>query len=161
RPALPEKPPNLFPAFPVSPGESSLGLLRRLTYQGARRRYGHLTARIRRRLEHELEVIGKLDVADAFLVAWDLIRFARERGIRHAGRGSAADSAVAYCLGLTEVDSIGRGLLFERFLSLERAQKPDIDLDFEAERRDEVAAYVSRRYGADHVASVCTFQTYR
>lgn len=160
RPALPEKPPNLFPAFPVSPGESSLGLLRRLTYQGARRRYGHLTARIRRRLEHELEVIGKLDVADAFLVAWDLIRFARERGIRHAGRGSAADSAVAYCLGLTEVDSIGRGLLFERFLSLERAQKPDIDVDFEAERRDEVAAYVYRRYGAERVASVCTFQTY-
>ncbi|HEY8531513.1 MAG TPA: DNA polymerase III subunit alpha, partial [Limnochorda sp.] len=110
--------------------------------------------------EQELEVIGKLDVADAFLVAWDLVRFAQERGIRHAGRGSAADSAVAYCLGLTDVDSIGRGLLFERFLSLERAQKPDIDLDFEAERRDEVAAYVYRRYGKDHVASVCTFQTY-
>lgn len=161
RPALPEKPPNRFPAFPTPRGESTIAFLRRLTYQGAWRRYGRLTPAIRRRLEHELAVIEKLDVADAFLVAWDLVRFAQARGIRHAGRGSAADSAVAYCLGLTEVDSIRRGLLFERFLSLERAQKPDIDLDFEAERRDEVAAYVSRRYGADHVASVCTFQTYR
>ena len=160
RPALPEHPPNRFPAFPTPRGESSLSFLRRLAYEGAHRRYGRLTTAVRRRLEQELEVIGKLDVADAFLVAWDLVRFAQERGIRHAGRGSAADSAVAYCLGLTDVDSIGRGLLFERFLSLERAQKPDIDLDFEAERRDEVAAYVYRRYGKDHVASVCTFQTY-
>src|SRR5690606_21495653 len=131
------------------------------TYQGAEKRYGRITRVIRERLEHELHIITKLGVESYFLIVWDLVRYARRRGIRHAGRGSAADSAVAYALHITNVDAIERGLLFERFLSLERSQMPDIDVDFDARYRDEIADYVFRRYGAEHVASVCTFSTYR
>ena len=98
---------------------------------------------IRQRLEHELDIITRLQVEDYFLAMWDIACFAREQGIRYAGRGSAADSAVVYCLGITEVDAIARGLLFERFLSLERAQKPDNDIDIDARCRDEVAKSVN------------------
>ena len=152
---------SLFPAFPVPQGKSAAVFLRELTYQGAVKRYGTITPSIRRRLEHELDIITRLKVEDYFLVMWDIACFAKERGIRCAGRGSAADSAVVYCLGITEVDAIARGLLFERFLSLERAQKPDIDIDFDARYRDEVAKYVYDKYGEEHVASVCTFNTFR
>ncbi|MBE3598968.1 MAG: DNA polymerase III subunit alpha [Limnochordaceae bacterium] len=152
---------RLFPSYPVPPGETPSSLLRRLTYQGAERRYGMLTEPIRRRLDHELRIIEALGVADYFLVVWEIVRYARSRGIRTSGRGSAADSAVAYALGLTDVDAIARGLLFERFLSLERAQYPDIDIDFDARRRDEVAAYVYRRFGPEHVASVATYNTFQ
>jgi len=116
---------------------------------------------IENRLGHELAIITALGFEDYFLAVWDIARWACSQGIRYAGRGSAADSAVAYCLKLTNVDSIARGLLFERFMSLERAQKPDIDIDFESERRDDVADYVYRKYGDGHVASVCTFNTFQ
>ena len=153
---------RLFPAYPdVPPGMTAMELLRRFVEEGARARYGHVTPAIRQRLEHELAIIEALGVADYFLVARDIVQFARSRGIRTSGRGSAADSAVAYVLFLTDVDAIGRGLLFERFLSLERAQKPDIDLDFDARRRDEVAAYVYRRFGPERVASVATYNTFQ
>ncbi|MEW6046158.1 MAG: DNA polymerase III subunit alpha [Bacillota bacterium] len=152
---------KLFPSYPVPPGETAAGLLRRLTYEGAAKRHGQLTEALRHRLDHELHIIEALGVEDYFLVAHDIVQFARRRGIRTAGRGSAADSAVAYALFLTDVDAAGRGLLFERFLSLERAQKPDIDIDFDARRRDEVAAYVYERFGADHVASVATYNTFQ
>ena len=152
---------HLFPAFPVPPGLSAADYLRKLTYQGAAKRYGTITPLIRQRLEHELAIITRLQVEDYFLVMWDIACFAQKQGIRYAGRGSAADSAVVYCLEITEVDAIARGLLFERFLSLERAQKPDIDIDFDARFRDEVARYVYAKYGKDHVASVCTFNTFR
>ena len=99
-------------------------------------------------------------MADYFLAVWDLVQYAKEQNIRYAGRGSAADSVVVYCLEITNVDAFARGLLFERFLSLERAQKPDIDIDFDARHRDQVAQYVYERYGPERVASVCTFQTY-
>jgi error-prone DNA polymerase len=151
---------NLFPSYAPPNGESATQFLRSLAFRGAERRYGCISDKIRRRLEHELGIIDKLRVADYFLVAWDLARFAREQGVRYAGRGSAADSAVAYCLYITDVDAIGRGLLFERFLSLERSQKPDIDIDFDARHRDELAQYIYDTYGEDHVASVCTFHTY-
>ncbi|HWI61854.1 MAG TPA: DNA polymerase III subunit alpha, partial [Symbiobacteriaceae bacterium] len=134
--------------------------LRRLVYEGARRRYGRITERVESRLEHELRIIGQLGYEDYFLLVWDVARYARGRGFRCAGRGSAADSAVAYCLFITDVDAIGRGLLFERFMSLERAEKPDIDIDFDARHRDEVANYVYRKYGYDKVAAVCTYNTY-
>ena len=98
---------------------------------------------------------------DYFLVAWDIVRFAKDEGIRFAGRGSAADSAVVHCLFITDVDPIRRELIFERFLSLERAQKPDIDIDFDARRRDEVKRYVRHKYGTEHVATVCTFNTFK
>jgi error-prone DNA polymerase len=150
-----------FPSYPLPPGEASAAsFLRRLVDAGARRRYGEITPPLAVRLEHELNVITKLGVEDYFLAVWDLVQFARAQGIRLAGRGSAADSVVAYCLGLTEVDAFKRGLLFERFLSLERAQKPDIDVDFAAEHRDRVATYVYEKYGRERVASVCTFSTY-
>jgi len=142
-------------------GEPAAAILRRLTMQGAVERYGRITPAIRSRLDHELNIITTLGFEDYFLAVWDIACWARSQGIRYAGRGSAADSAVAYCLRLTNVDSIARGLLFERFMSLERAQKPDIDIDFESERRDDVARYVYQRYGEEHVASVCTFNTFQ
>lgn len=152
---------NLFPKYTI-PTEfsNSHQFLRHLVWQGATRRYGKITTKIRSRLEHELNIIHKLEVDDYFLVVWDIIKYAQSQNIRYAGRGSAADSAVAYCLGITNVDAIGRGLLFERFLSLEQAQRPDIDIDFDATKRDQVAEYVYQKYGKGHVASVCTFSTY-
>lgn len=150
-----------LPRYPMPPGEKPAALLRRLVYRGARKRYGRISRKIEDRLERELHVICSLGYEDYFLIAWDAVRWAARQGIRHAGRGSAADSAVAYCLGITEVDAIGRGLLFERFLSLERAGAPDIDIDFDARRRDEVSAYVCRRYGEDRAAWVATYSTFR
>lgn len=152
---------KLFPAFPVPGEQTAANLLRRLTFSGAVERYGKLTGRIRERLEHELDIICRLGYQDYFLLVWDIARFARSQGIRYAGRGSAADSAVAYCLFITEVDAINRGLLFERFMSLERAQQPDIDIDFDWRYRDRVGEYVYEKYGKDRVAAVCTYNTFR
>ena len=157
---LPLGRPN-FPSFPVPRGMSSAEYLRKLVYDGALERYGKISGDISRRLDGELHVIHKLGYEDYFLVVWDLVEFARKNGIRHAGRGSAADSAVAYCLGITDVDAIGQGLLFERFLSLERGEKPDIDVDFDSRRRDEVTKYAYERYGEDHVACVATYNTFQ
>lgn len=150
-----------FPAFDLPPGQKAEDLLRKLTYQGAERKYGRITPAVRERLEHELYIINTLGYADYFLVVRDIVNYARQEGIRYAGRGSAADSLVAYCLDITEVDSLARGLLFERFMSLERAQKPDIDIDFDARYRDRVADYVYRKYGKERVASVCTYNTFQ
>jgi len=152
---------RLHPVFPLPPGEESAGaFLRKMVMAGATRRYGRVTRPVRERLEAELDIICRLGYEDYFLLVWDLCRFARRRGIRFAGRGSAADSAVAYCLGVTDVDAVSRGLLFERFMSVERGEKPDIDIDFDARRRDEVAAYLTARYGEERVASVATYNTF-
>ena len=132
----------LFPRFPAPPRETAVSMLQRLTFQGAFERYGSLTDTLRQRLKQELAVIADLGFADYFLVLWDVVREAKVRRIRCAGRGSAADSVVAYCLGITEVDAFHRQLLFERFLSRERAEQPDIDLDVDARRRDELAEYL-------------------
>ncbi|MHB9093954.1 MAG: DNA polymerase III subunit alpha [Eubacteriales bacterium] len=153
---------KLFPAFgELPPGETAAGYLRKLTFEGALCRYRCLSRSVINRLEHELDIICRLGFEDYFLLVWDATKFARREKIRYAGRGSAADSAVAYCLYITEVDSIARGLLFERFMSLERAQKPDIDIDFDSRYRDKVSAYLYRKYGADRVATVCTYNTFR
>ncbi|MDI9420919.1 MAG: DNA polymerase III subunit alpha [Bacillota bacterium] len=152
---------NLFPRyFPHAGPEKSIQVLGELTWNGAQKRYASISRPLRERIQHELEIIKQLDVADYFLAVWDLVQYAKEQNIRYAGRGSAADSVVVYCLEITNVDAFARGLLFERFLSLERAQKPDIDIDFDARHRDQVAQYVYERYGPERVASVCTFQTY-
>ena len=152
---------NLFPRyFPNDQPETAMQLLTELTWTGANKRYKTITPALRDRIEHELNIIERLDVADYFLAVWDLVQYAQKQNIRYAGRGSAADSVVVYCLEITNVDAFSRGLLFERFLSLERAQKPDIDIDFDARYRDQVAEYVYQRYGAERVASVCMFQTY-
>ena len=153
---------SLFPAYTLPNGvQSAEGFLRELVFQGARERYPKADARLRERLEHELSIIQQLGYTDYFLVVWDIVHYARKHQIRCAGRGSAADSAVAYCLYITDVDAAGRGLLFERFMSLERAEKPDIDIDFDSRRRDEVMDYVYRKYGRHHVARVATYQTFR
>ncbi len=152
---------SLFPAFSVPEHETSEQMLRRLVYEGAKGRYDMVDEMLIARLEHELQIITELGFVDYFLVVWDIARYARMRGIRYAGRGSAADSAVAYCLYITDVDAVGRNLLFERFMSLERAEKPDIDIDFDSMRRDEVRQYVYDKYGENHVVSVCTYSTFR
>lgn len=153
---------SMFPAYrELPPGENASGYLRKLTFEGAQRRYRRLSETVVSRLEHELDIICRLGFEDYFLLVWDVANFARREKIRYAGRGSAADSAVAYCLYITEVDSIARGLLFERFMSLERAQKPDIDIDFDSRHRDKVSAYIYKKYGPEQVATVCTYNTFR
>jgi len=152
---------SLFPAYQVPGSMSAQAYLRQLVEQGARERYGQVNRTLRQRLEHELDIIVQLGYTDYFLAVWDIVYFARQQRIRCAGRGSAADSAVAYCLYITDVDAAGRGLLFERFMSLERAEKPDIDIDFDSRRREEVMDYVYRTYGENHVARVATYQTFR
>jgi error-prone DNA polymerase len=136
-------------------------VLAQAVWAGARERYGAKVWAVRSRIRHELDIIRDLDFVDYFLAVADVVHFARRRQIRFAGRGSAADSVVAYCLGITQVDAARRGLLFERFLSRERAETPDIDIDLDARRRDEVADYVRSRYGVDRVAAVATYQTFR
>ncbi len=152
-----------FPTFPTAPGESQAALLRRLTFAGARRRYGDpLSPRVRAQLEHELAVIEKLDLAGYFLIVWDIARFAREQRILCQGRGSAANSAVCYALEITAVDPIGMELLFERFLSEERGEWPDIDLDLPSgDQREKTIQYVYERYGPHGVGMTATVITYR
>jgi error-prone DNA polymerase len=152
-----------FPTFPTAPGESQTALLRHLTFEGARHRYGTpLASRVRAQLEHELTVIEKLDLAGYFLIVWDIARFAREQGILCQGRGSAANSAVCYALEITAVDPVGMELLFERFLSEERGEWPDIDLDLPSgDPRETVIQYVYDRYGPHGVGMTATVITYR
>jgi len=152
---------RLYPAFPLPRGMTAVDMLRREVYEGALWRYGRVSRSLEERLEHEMGIIAELGFADYFLLVRDVARYARGKGIRMAGRGSVADSVVAYCLGLTEVDAFSRKLLFERFMSRERAERPDIDLDFDYRYRDDIAAYVTRTYGREHVASVATFQTFQ
>jgi len=152
---------DLFPRFPLPHGQTAERMIQQLVREGAKQRYPSITDQVRRRLRRELHVICTLGYADFFLAVWELARFAREQHIRWAARGSVSDSAVAYCLGISDIDPIRRGLPFERFLSIERSQKPDIDLDFDANRREEVFHYVRQRYGEEHVAMVGTFSTYR
>lgn len=154
--------PDYVPRFPVPPGASGPEMLRHLAYEGARHRYGSLSADLRRRLDYELAVIERMGFVDYFLIVWDVVEFARREGIRYAGRGSCADSVVAYALGITNVDAYRRKLCFERFINPSRLNAlPDIDVDFDARRRDEVTEYVIRRYGPEHVAGVCTFQCFQ
>jgi DNA polymerase-3 subunit alpha len=149
-----------LPPFEPPDGMSQEEYLRRLTFEGATKRYGDVDGSVRQRLDHELEVIVEMGFAGYFLIVWDLIRFARENGIRVGpGRGSAAGSVVSYSLRITDLDPLRYGLIFERFLNPERKQMPDIDMDFDERRRDEVIRYVAQKYGEDHVAQIITFQT--
>jgi len=130
-----------------------------LCHQSLSQYYPQPTPEIKQRLDYELEVIKQTHFANYFLVVWDIITYAKEHGILFGVRGSAAASIVLHCLGITEVDPLENKLVFERFLNLERKEMPDIDLDFEDDRRDEVIAYVSQKYGQDHVAQIITFGT--
>jgi len=152
-----------FPTFPVPAGETPAGRLRALTLAGAARRYGTpLPARARRQLERELALIAKLGLDGYFLIVWDVVRFAREAGILAQGRGSAANSAVCYALGITAVDAVGMDLLFERFLSEERGEWPDIDVDLPSgEERERVIQYVYAKYGPHGAGMTANVITYR
>jgi DNA polymerase-3 subunit alpha len=151
-----------LPAFPRPDGYASEdALLRELAQAGAVERYGEpLPAEVRERLDYELDVITRLGYSGYFLIVWDFIRAARERGVPVGpGRGSAAGSLVAYVLRITDIDPLAFGLLFERFLNPDRVSMPDIDVDFCYERRGEVIDYVRSKYGADSVGQIVTFGT--
>ncbi|MGH7445627.1 MAG: DNA polymerase III subunit alpha, partial [Longimicrobiales bacterium] len=153
-----------LPRFAVPAGYDDNSFLAECAWAGARERWGELDERQRTQLEHELRVIGRLGFAGFFLVMWDAVRFARSRGILCQGRGSAANSAVAYCLGITAVDPVRHGLLFERFLSEARTdggtEAPDIDVDFEMHRREEVLDYMYDHYRREHSAITAVTQMY-
>ena len=180
-----------LPAFPLPPGITGDEYLARLVEQGARERWGdgaerYMDPGLRRddsnhgighasntiggtrrtpahdkQIKHELDIIARLGLAGYFLIVWDIVRFAHREGVLCQGRGSAANSAVCYCLGITAVDPIRMELLFERFLSEERREAPDIDIDFAHRDREKVLQYVYQRYGREHAAMVCEQITYR
>ncbi|HTR64070.1 MAG TPA: error-prone DNA polymerase [Candidatus Binataceae bacterium] len=152
-----------FPDYPVPMGESADSYLRILTYRGARERWGDkLDDRTKLQLEHELAVIEKLKLAGYFLIVWDIVQFCRENRIMVQGRGSAACSAVCYALSITAIDAVKMNLLFERFLSEERGEWPDIDLDLPSgDQRERAIQYVYRRYGERGAAMVANVITYR
>jgi error-prone DNA polymerase len=137
-----------FPRYPTAPGVTQMQFLRQRTEEGMRSRYGLHNERAQRQIERELALIEKLDLAGYFLIVWDIVRYCREQNILVQGRGSAANSAVCYSLGITAVDPVGMELLFERFLSEERGEWPDIDLDLPSgDQRERVIQYVYERYG--------------
>ena len=156
-----------FPRYPVPEGETMDSFLRTRTMEGARDRYlrpgqSELWQRAQRQIERELVLIKKLDLAGYFLIVWDIVRFCREQGILVQGRGSAANSAVCYSLGITAVDPVGMDLLFERFLSEERGEWPDIDLDLPSgDQRERAIQYVYQRYGKLGAAMTANVITYR
>ena len=167
-----------LPPFPCPDGLTEMQYLRRVTEEGARRRYGERPARVAsvangvsedlslrarawKTIDHELALIEQLDFAGYFLIVWDIVEFCRGASIFCQGRGSAANSAVCYAIGVTAADAVSLGLLFERFLSPERDGPPDIDIDIESDRREEVIQYVYERYGRHHTAQVANVITYR
>jgi error-prone DNA polymerase len=154
--------PNL-PPWPVPPGHTEMTYLRQLVYDGARTRYGHRddNPHAYEVLEHELTIIEELNFPGYFLVVWDIVWFCRNNGILCQGRGSAANSAVCYAIGITAVDAVKHDLMFERFLAPERGEPPDIDVDIESDRRELAIQHVYEKYGRDNAAQVANVITYR
>ena len=151
-----------FPKYPAPDGEAEMSFLRRRTHEGMIARYGTENERARQQIERELALIEKLELAGYFLIVWDIVRFCREQKILVQGRGSAANSAVCYSLGITAVDPVGMDLLFERFLSEERGEWPDIDVDLPSgDQRERAIQYVYERYGKLGAAMTANVITYR
>ena len=151
-----------YPMETVLPGLSATQTLRQFTYEGMSQRYPQgIPAQVQSQVEHELDLIAELKYEMYFLTVYDIVRFARERHILCQGRGSAANSAVCYCLGVTEVDPARMSVLFERFISRERNEPPDIDVDFEHQRREEVIQYIYTKYGRERAAITGVVVTYR
>lgn len=151
---------NYLPVFDVPAGFTVDSYLEKLCREGLRERYQEATPQVEERLQFELSTIRRMGYSAYFLIVWDFIHFAKSKGIFVGpGRGSAAGSLVAYCLGITDIDPLKYDLLFERFLNPERVSMPDIDIDFCFERRNEVIEYVVEKYGADRVAQIITFGT--
>ncbi|MBS0468345.1 MAG: error-prone DNA polymerase [Proteobacteria bacterium] len=151
-----------YPAEVVPAGETPAGYLRRITYEGAGRRWPEgISAQVQGLIEHELALIAELGYEHYFLTVADIVAFARSRNILCQGRGSAANSVVCYCTGVTEVDPARMSVLFERFISRERNEPPDIDIDFEHERREEVIQYLYEKYGRERAALTAAVISYR
>ncbi|HEY9754270.1 MAG TPA: error-prone DNA polymerase [Oculatellaceae cyanobacterium] len=150
-----------LPVFPVPEGSTPEKLLEKKVWEGAEKRYGELSDVHKKQLKRELSLITKLGLASYFLIIWDIVSFARAQNIMVQGRGSAANSAVCYCLFVTAVDPIAMDFLFERFLSENRNEPPDIDLDIAHQERERVLQYVYEKYGRAHAAMVCEIITYR
>jgi error-prone DNA polymerase len=150
-----------LPGFATPDGQTAFGFLYTLCQEGAREKYGQMTPRVSRQLAHELDVIERCGLAEFFLINWDIVRFCKERQIPAQGRGSAADSIVAYVLDITKVDPIAHDLLFERFLTEDSRTMPDIDLDIATNDREDVIQYVYKKYGERFAAMVCNVVTYQ
>lgn len=151
-----------YPEEVVRPNETPLQSLKKFTWAGARWRYGrHVPPEIRHQIEHEFQLIDELDYARYFLTVRDIVRQARKLKILHQGRGSAANSVICYCLGITSIDPIKSNLLFERFISSARNEPPDIDVDFEHERREEIIQYIYEKYGRHRAGLAATIICYR
>jgi error-prone DNA polymerase len=150
-----------FPGYPVPAGETPFSVLYSLCQDSVQRKYHPMTSVVAARLQRELDVIEKTHLAEFFLITWDIMRFAREHGIPGQGRGSAADSIVAYLLGITRVDPVAHDLLFERFLHEDHQGTPDIDIDFSTDHREQVLQYVYEKYGADRTGMVANVVTFR
>ena len=150
-----------LPAFPTPPGLDAAAYLQQLCQQAVSHRYTEPAEQVWTQLSHELAIIDRAGLANYFLIVRDIVRYAQSQDILCQGRGSAANSLVAYLLGISPIDPLAHDLVFERFLSGERALPPDIDLDFDAQRREDVIQYVYQRYGLAHAAMACTFVTFR
>ena len=144
-----------------SSSEDDLALLTKLAYEGLRYRYPRSDREAKARVEKELKVINELGFNAYFLITWDIIRYARSRGYFHVGRGSGANSIVAYCLGITDVDPVDLDLYFERFINPHRTSPPDFDIDFSWDERDDIIDYIFKRYGAKYVCLLATYVTFR
>ncbi len=151
----------IFPRLDLPGGETAFSYLWKKSFDGARRRYQPLTEKLIQRLSYELNTIHRLGFADYFLIVKDIVDFCSRNGIPCVGRGSAGDSMVSYVLGITQADPLRYDLYFERFLNPERADSPDIDLDICQKNRDQVLEYVYKKYGKDHTAMICTFNTFQ
>jgi error-prone DNA polymerase len=150
-----------LPVYPTSDGGTAEAYLQDLCEQAAAQRFGEVSGRVQTTLTHELRLITQAGLANYFLIVWDIVQFARGNGIRCQGRGSAANSLVAYLLGISPINPLAHDLVFERFLSAERPGAPDIDIDVQADHREEVIQYCYTRYGHDHAAMACTLVTFR
>ncbi len=148
-----------LPEIGIPPDKTPDEYLAELCREGMKLYYPNPAPEIVKRLEYELDVIKSTQFANYILVVWDILAFAKKKGILYGVRGSAASSIVLHCLGVTTIDPMEHGLVFERFLNFERKEMPDVDMDFQDDRRDEVIAYVSQKYGQDHVAQIITFGT--
>ncbi len=150
-----------FPFFSLPPGETSDSLLWKETFKGLNKNYDKITEVIKNRLEMELSVIKDMGFSDYFLIVWDIVNEAKSRGMLTIGRGSAANSLAAFCLGITQIDPIEQNLYFERFLNKARTSPPDFDIDFSWKERDEIIKYIFEKYGYENVAMISTTVTFR
>lgn len=150
-----------LPSFPLPEGETASSYLEKLCREGVERKYGPPRQKAWKQLDHELSVIRRMNLETYFLTVWDIMQWAKEKGIPAQGRGSAANSLVAYVLDITKVDPLRYNFLFERFLNPQGSSTPDIDIDFSTKHREEVIKYVYERYGEDHTGMVCTYYTFK